>query len=52
MLAGLAGLALTDGRGLLWWQLATLAAAIKCTRSGGRAGSPTRSEVAAYTARG
>lgn len=32
-------------------RFATLAAAIKCTRPGGRAGAPTRAEVAAFAAR-
>ena len=32
-------------------RFATLAAALKCTRDGGRAGCPTRAEVAAFAAR-
>lgn len=50
---GAYALAIAEGRDVAAAaRFATLAAAIKCTRSGGRAGSPTRSEVAAYTARG
>ena len=50
---GAYALAIAQGRDIAAAaRFATLAAAIKCTRSGGRAGSPTRSEVAAYTARG
>ena len=46
-------LAIAEGRDVAAAaRFATLAAAIKCTRSGGRAGSPTRAEVAGYTARG
>ena len=49
---GAYALAISEGRDIgSAARFATLAAAIKCTRSGGRAGSPTRAEVAAFAAR-
>lgn len=49
---GAYALALAEGREIeAAARFATLAAAIKCTRPGGRAGSPTRAEVAAFAAR-
>jgi len=50
---GAYALAVAEGRDIAAAaRIATLAAAIKCTRRGGRAGSPTRAELASYTARG
>ena len=49
---GAYALALAEGRDIAAAaRFATLAAAIKCTRDGGRAGCPTRAEVAAFIAR-
>ena len=50
---GAYALAIAEGRDVeAAARFATLAAAIKCTRPGGRAGCPTRAEVAAFAARG
>lgn len=50
---GAYALAIAEGRDVASAaRFATLAAAIKCTRTGGRAGCPTRAEVAALAARG
>lgn len=50
---GAYALALAEGRGVeAAARFATVAAAIKCTREGGRSGCPTRAEVAAFAARG
>ena len=50
---GAYALAIAEGRDVeAAAHFATLAAAIKCTRLGGRAGCPTRAEVAAFAARG
>jgi sulfofructose kinase len=49
---GAYALALAEGRDVAAAaRFATLAAAIKCTRAGGRAGSPTRADVATFAAR-
>jgi sulfofructose kinase len=49
---GAYALALAEGRDIAAAaRFATIAAAIKCTRVGGRAGCPTRAEVAAWSAR-
>jgi sulfofructose kinase len=50
---GAYALALAEGRGIdAAARFATVAAAIKCTRAGGRSGCPTRAEVAGFAARG
>lgn len=50
---GAYALGLAEGRGVDdAARFATIAAALKCTRGGGRAGCPTRVEVVAFTARG